>query len=82
METRPIHLIDSTKLLSPRRCYKYKTHADGTLERRSARCTVLGDMMKPEVQVDESKMSAHAASYAAHRIFYADVALQDLEVEV
>lgn len=37
--------------------------------------------MNPGVHYSPNKTSAQAASFAAQRVFYADAALQDLEVE-
>lgn len=54
--------IDKEMLVSPRWQYKYKTRAYGTLDKRSAICTVQGDPMKPGVHYDSDKTAARTPS--------------------
>lgn len=77
----PIAEVDHSKLVTPRWRYRYKTRSDGSLERRSARCTVRGDLMLPGIHFDPAKTFAQSPSYVAQRLFYAHVAVNGEELE-
>lgn len=77
----PCTAPSNTKLVHPKWVYTVKTKEDGTLDRFSARCTVRGDLMKPGKHYNPSKTAAQTPSHTAHRIFYADAAINSAYVE-
>lgn len=77
----PTNKIPAHKLSTPRWQYKYKTLRDGTVEKRSARCTVRGDLMLPHIHHDPTKTSAQTPLYAAQHLFCASAALNGNYIE-
>ena len=61
--------------------YNVKTVPDASGQRFSARCTVRGDLLRKHVHFNPDKTSAQTPSHSAHRIFYADAAINNAYVE-
>lgn len=67
----PVDTPPDCEPIRPTIFYRYKHEADGTTSARKSRCSVRGDLMRPNVHFDPSKTSSYAADRASIRLILA-----------
>lgn len=67
----PSEIPTNAKTISLTMTYRYKRDAQGKITDRKARCSIRGDLMKPNIHYDPSRTAAYSADKATIRLIFA-----------